>query len=1101
MLYFVSGCLFFFSCLAVCGGLEPGDALDLKVGHPVPVLLIPGRAVTLRLDLRSSEAEEIFLDAAVPDISYRISTNDGTEMDSGHLSTFGWAAIPIATEVASEIYIRLKTESGAVSMPGVRVRVERFPVPLGSLPERIRAAHAFNSAQPLQRSLRAEDLRQAIGQFGEAGGAWARVGDLNGEALALGGKAESEIELSRYEDARRTLDHALSLSRKNAYLHGWLLHLEARVLFDQWQGKKAKAYAEEELQLGEQIGDAALIALARTDLACVAFWLRDSKMGQVADQAQDETIAAGVPDTLAWAQYWKGWIEEYNERNVSALSVLNQALLNFRRAGDQRDALLAALEVAETVNENGDFYSALASFKKLDPTFQATGNDMEYGANIASIGQQYQRLNRPRLAEIYFRRADFAYARSHILFGRMTSHSSLCETEIQANEASSALQDCELALTFARQFGDTAFLGQALYDRGFAERRAGSLAQAFADLREAVKVTRTVNDPRYESKEHIQLGELMEQSGKHREALAEFKEAESLSLGVTDPSSLLEAQYALATWYSRDGQFATAEAELAPALEKLETARQLVSSSSLQASYFAAQRRCYELAIELRMREFELEPAGGSDALALELSERSHARGLLDVLSARSKEGLRERGDTEASLMRSNEAVDRAFNHRLRLLVEGGTKRDLEGSSIELTQTLGDLERAEDDVNAASIHSPKPAPTMTAAEIERATLASNTTFFEYELGTEHSYLWVIGAGKEKSYVLPSRERLENMVKHWRVLATSEDRSEAAARAKLQLLSTELSCALLADSVEIGMTRMIIVPDGALAMLPFAALPEKGCSSSPGEPLVLGHEITAVPSLSVFLSQKPDADRGAFLGDVAIVADPVFDAADPRVVALTARMPKHSSSPAQDRETTADLPRLLNAGYEASAIQATVQKAGSNNRVLLAQGFDANVETVLSPRMQDYRIWHLATHGVYDQTMPEFSGLVFSLVGKDGNPRFGFLKAHDIARLNVRAELVVLSACDSAAGQNLSGEGVMGLSYSFLRAGAKQVVSTLWSIDDAKSKDLIIGFYKELTKNGGNVSAALRQSQLTVMRQRRSSAPYYWAGFELTSIGK
>ena len=620
-------------------------------------------------------------------------------------------------------------------------------------------------------------------------------------------------------------------------------------------------------------------------------------------------------------------------------------------------------------------------------------------------------------------------------------------------------------------------------------------------MTEAAKVTHTINDLRYESRERIQLGELLEQSGKHREALAEFEQAAFLSKNVADSASMLEAQYAIARWYAQDGQLVKAESELAPALDKLEAARQLVSDSALQASYFAAERKCYELAVELRMRWFESDPAGGADALALEMSERSRARGLLDALPARAASGAHESGEAEARLMQSNMAVDRAFDRRLKLQVVGGAKRDLEASSSELAQALGELERAEDEVHADSSQASKPAPTMSAIDIEQASLGSDTTFFEYALGAERSYLWVIGAGKRKSYVLPPREQLENMVRQWRTLATSPERAQAGAGAHFKNLSARLSCALLADAVNARMPRMVIVPDGALAMLPFAALPEKGCSRTPGEPLVVGHEITLTHSLSVFLSQKPKEDRGAFQGEVAIVADPVFDAADPRVATLMVREPKRSLHPTPAQETTAVLPRLLNSGYEASAIQKTVQKAAGNNQVFVAQGFDANLETVLSPAMQNYRIWHLATHGVYDETMPEFSGLVFSLVGKDGNPRFGFLKAHDIARLNLRAELVVLSACDSAAGENLSGEGVMGLSYSFLRAGAKQVVSTLWSIDDAKSKDLIIAFYKDLMHNGGNASAALRQSQLTVMRQRGSSAPYYWAGFELASVGK
>jgi CHAT domain-containing protein len=710
-------------------------------------------------------------------------------------------------------------------------------------------------------------------------------------------------------------------------------------------------------------------------------------------------------------------------------------------------------------------------------------------------------LNNARLAKTYYRRAETAYSGGHILFGLMLIHGYLCETELRLNETANAVSDCRLALTLARQFGDPALLGQILYKLGYAERKAGSAAKAFADFIDAAKYAHTIKDLRFESKEHIQLGELLEQRGKREEALAEFEQAESLSQGVADPASLLDAQYAVARWYARDGQLSKADAELAPALEKLEMARQLVSSDTLQASYFAAERKCYELAVELRMQQFEREPAGGGDALALEMSERSRARGLLDALSARSASGARRSGEAEIRLMQAKLAVDRAFNQRLKLLVEGGARRDLEANSAKLTQGLGNLERAEDEMHADASQATKPAPTMSAAEIEQASLSSNATFFEYALGQERSYLWVIGGGKVQSHVLPPRERLEKMVKQWRALAAGEERTASDAGARLHHLSARLSCALFADAVQPAMTRMVIVPDGELAMLPFAALPENGCSSAPGKPLIVEHEIVLTPSLSIFLSRKPEAENDVFQGEVAIVADPVFDAADPRAAALKSGPPKHDSHPAGDPETPAAIPRLVNAGYEASAIQETVRKAAGKNRVFLAQGFDASVETVLSPAMRNYRIWHLATHGVYDETMPEFSGLVFSLVGRDGGPRFGFLKAHDIARLNVHAELVVLSACDSAAGENLSGEGVMGLSYSFLRSGAREVVSTLWSIDDAKSRELMIPFYKELMRNGGNAAAALHQSQLTVMRQSPSSAPYYWAGFQLTSVGK
>ena len=648
-------------------------------------------------------------------------------------------------------------------------------------------------------------------------------------------------------------------------------------------------------------------------------------MGEIADQAHSEAIAAGVPETLALERRWKAWIEEYYERIARGMSLLSESEIYFRQAGDWRNALDAVLEVAEAATLNGDLYAALATFSKLDLMVQASGNAMEYGINLGNIGIQYQELNNPRLATMYYRRANSAYAGAHILWGQMVSHISLCETELLLNETAKAVSDCKLSLSLARQFDDPAWIGEALCDLGLAERKAGNLTQAFADMTEAAKYTHTINDPRFESKERIQLGELLEQQGKPQEALAEFEQAKSLSQGVADPANLLEAQYAVARWYARDGQFAKADAELTPALEKLEATRQSVSSSTLQASYFAAKRKCYDLAVELRMRQFEREPGGGLDGLALEMSERGRARSLLDALSARSASGARERGQAEVRLLQAKLAVDRAFNHRLKLLVEGGVKGNLKSNSAELTQALGNLERTEDDVYAAASQAMKQAPTMSTAEIEGASVSSATTFFEYALGQERGYLWVIGGGKVKSYVLPPRSRLEKMVKQWRALAAGEERTEADAGAKLQRLSARLSCALFADTVQAGMTRMVIVPDGELAMLPFAALPEKGCSGSPGEPLLVRHEITLTPSLSVFLSRKPEGGSDSFQGEVAIVADPVFDAADPRAAALKMGVLKRESHGARDPQTGAALPRLLNAGYEASAIQKTVRE--------------------------------------------------------------------------------------------------------------------------------------------------------------------------------
>jgi CHAT domain-containing protein len=992
-----------------------------------------------------------------------------------------------------------------------------------------------SAAQALRYSLRAQDIRKSIVEYQQAATEWNRMGDLDGEAIALGGEAESLFQLSRFSAAVRTLDRAMGLDPKNSYLHGWLTHLKARAFLEQWESKEAARYARESLRVSKEIDEPALSADALADLAEAGYWTSAESTAQQAQQALDAARSSGLPETAAHSLRTQAWIASDVGQLPQALSLMTAAEENFRRAGNPRLALQSAEDIAGIDSREGDNFGALTQYSRLAQLSQGTGNAVDYALQIQNIGTEYALLNRLATARVYFHMAEEAFLSVGFRSGVSLARGGICDAEVRMMERSgtadqgilqSALNHCTSAAAIAGEINDPYRTAVANYQMGLVyqrmamvDRRRKLVQRAQREDQRALRLFETasndshsVHDSHWEAQERISKGEIYEDLGERREARDEFEEALKLSLGEKnsadenaavpeDPAGVLEARYHVARWYAQDGQYDKADAELAPALERLEAARQSVLSSTLQASYFAAERKCYELAIELRMRQFGREPSSGADALALEMSERSRARGLLDALSAGTASGAHATDERETRPMQAKLSVDRAFDHRLKLLVAGGTKRELEANSAELAEALGNLERTEEDAHAAAKQPVKPAPTASADEIERASLISGTTFFEYALGDERSFLWVIEAGKRKSYVLPKRQSLENMVKRWRILVISQAHGEADADTKLQHFSAQLSCVLLADAVKLEMTRIVIVPDGGLAMLPFAALPENGCYSMRGEPLIVEHEINLTPSLSVFLAHKPTAPSSSFAGEVAIIADPIFDAADPRVARLKNRTPIPESHPARYSETGVTIPRLLNAGYEASAIREAVGKTVGKDRVFLAQGFDASVDTVLSPAMRKYRIWHLATHGVYDETTPEFSGLVLSLIAPDGGARFGFLKATDIARLSVPAELVVLSACDSAAGENLSGEGVMGLSYSFLRAGAKQVVSTLWRIDETKSRDLMTAFYKELMRNGGDAAGAMRKSQLTMIRQRLSSAPYYWAGFELTSIGQ
>jgi CHAT domain-containing protein len=187
-----------------------------------------------------------------------------------------------------------------------------------------------------------------------------------------------------------------------------------------------------------------------------------------------------------------------------------------------------------------------------------------------------------------------------------------------------------------------------------------------------------------------------------------------------------------------------------------------------------------------------------------------------------------------------------------------------------------------------------------------------------------------------------------------------------------------------------------------------------------------------------------------------------------------------------------LTRLFFTREEASAIMASVPKG----KGMEALDFDATRATAMSPELSQYRIVHFATHGLLNSEHPELSGLVFSLVDKNGKPQDGFLQLQDIYNLNLPADLVVLSACETALGKEINGEGLIGLTRGFMYAGASRVVASLWKVSDVATARLMAYFYSAMEKDGLPPAAALRAAQIQMWKQKRWSAPYYWAGFQI-----
>jgi CHAT domain-containing protein len=238
--------------------------------------------------------------------------------------------------------------------------------------------------------------------------------------------------------------------------------------------------------------------------------------------------------------------------------------------------------------------------------------------------------------------------------------------------------------------------------------------------------------------------------------------------------------------------------------------------------------------------------------------------------------------------------------------------------------------------------------------------------------------------------------------------------------------------------------------------------------------------------------------------VAILADPVLDNNDPRVRQAPGpndrRIGESGGGTSEREELTRSanesgvsaFERLRYTRQEADAIMALATPGAG----LEAVDFEASKATATGRTLSQYRMIHFATHGLINSRHPELSGIVLSLVDEHGRPQDGFLRLHDVYNLKLGADLVVLSACRTALGKDVRGEGLVGLTRGFMYAGAPRIVASLWDVKDEATAELMKRFYEAMLRQRIAPAAALRAAQLSMTNEKRWEAPYYWAGFVL-----
>jgi CHAT domain-containing protein len=595
-------------------------------------------------------------------------------------------------------------------------------------------------------------------------------------------------------------------------------------------------------------------------------------------------------------------------------------------------------------------------------------------------------------------------------------------------------------------------------------------------------------------------------------ALASLNEALQISQNIGDRLSESDVLGCFAQLERDRGNLTEAKRLLETGLTTIESLRVNLKSQQLRASFFASVRKYHELYIDVLMRLHQQHPSDGFDTAALQASENARARSLLELLMEASAQ-IRQGADV--SLVEREQKVRQSISvkaeQQMRLLSAKHTEQDAKNISQDLDALADEYEGIQAKIRQtspryAALTQPVP---LSLKEIQSQLLDENTILLEYSLGEDNSYVWAISANSSKNFTLPKRSEVEEAARRVYDLLTASDRNvpgESIEQHRKRLLQADadypvaiaaLSRMLLGPlGSELKNKRLLIVAEGVLQYVPFSALadPDEGAM-----PLIVKHEVVTLPSASVLgVLRSETKERQPASKSIAVFADPVFNEQDARLTGKEQLAAHAEVDEAREVRRSAeesglmDFPRLRFSREEANQIM----KFASRTNSLEALDFTASRANAISTALQDYRVVHFATHGIINSRHPELSGVVLSLVDEKGKPQNGFLRLYDIYNMNLRAELVVLSACQTALGRDIKGEGLIGLTRAFMYGGASRVVASLWQTDDRGTAVLMSRFYEGLLSRRMSPAAALRNAQISMLQDKRWHNPRYWAAFTI-----
>lgn len=975
---------------------------------------------------------------------------------------------------------------------------------------RVEAELAFEGAMQLLYQQTKEARSEAIKKFEQSAAFAKTANDKSYEARGYYLMAHVYNLLGEYPKAEETATKGLPIAQASGdkSVHAYLLDAIGMSYNDRGLRKKALEFYEQALPLrtaSDRVGRATTI----NNMGIAYAWMSENDkalpylneaaklLGELGDRSKQATVFS----TLCVVH---NHINQFN----TGLEYGNRALQMKRELGDMAGQAVALNNIGSSYANLNDYDKALDAWLQVVEIRRKLGDLDREGIALNNIGWTYAMIGD------YDKAIDF-YNQALVPFRKLGDNAAIATTlsNIGVNYADKKdfAKALEIQLEVLTMRGDDT-IGRAitLNNIGSCYQNLGDKAKALDFYSRAVALHRKLGNKKHMATAIRNIGTFYRDAGDFAKAIDSFTESRDISRSINDLQGEASSLAHFAKLERSRGNLLEAHKLASEAIAATESQRATLKSPSARAFFLAAARKYYEFDIDVLMRLHKERPNEGFAAAAFQISEKGRARSLLELL----KEARTEiRQGLDASLINREAELRKAIAERAetqtRLLSAEYTVEQASALANEIDKLTVDYERVQAQIRAqspryAALVQPVP---LDVTGIQKQVLDPDTLLLEYSLGDDKGYVWAVTPDSIQSFELPGRAIVEKAARRFYELATERGKNVPGetlvqrkqrldtAEAEYPVAAAELSRILLAPVAnELKQKRLVIVGEGLLQYVPFAALPSPANGKSP---LIVHHEIVSLPSASVLAALRNDVEhRKPASKTVAVLADPVFSANDPRLTLGKSQLAHADDTAVTDAQRSAeesgvgDLTRLHFSRQEAEEIA----RLAGDKRNLKALDFAANRSIATNDKLSDYRIVHFATHGLINNHHPDLSGIVLSLVDEQGRPQNGFLRLYDIYNLKLNADLVVLSACQTALGKDVKGEGLVGLTRGFMYAGAPRVVASYWRIDDRATADIMKRFYSAMLKDGLRPAAALRAAQVSMLQDKRWQSPHYWAAF-------